>query len=216
MRILLKYILSTDRWLRHYAKKGKVEKMEQLLAKLHGTKRTQVLTSKNWKGQTALHLAARKSQLPAVQLLLDALQKVSMETVVLEKDRDGNTPLHHCILGASRAFGSKHLKIAQLLLEHTHINDNHKELLHSLLLCMAQQPTCYETILLHRQETGGIPFESALDKTNWSKAGNTGKGNTQVQTLLTSLLEHGAVLDETVYRAAERTRAFDSVRPNMN
>ena len=79
---------------------------------------------------------------------------------------------------------------------------------------MAQQPKCYETILLYRQETLGIPFVPAMQgKTNWSKYGNSGQENKYLQQFLVMVLENGAVMTDTVYRQAERTLCFDSVRP---
>ena len=184
-----------------------------------------LLLQKDYLEEIPLHIAASRGSYDMTKLLLSKKktgEKTPMEgtkdkpTFSTMKNRDGLTPFHQNVLGASRFFGSVHLKIAQLLLDNgadIHDKDNQG---FNILHIMAKQPTCYETILLHQQETLGIPFVTAIEETNWSKNGNTGSGNKHVAQLLSVLIDRGANIDQTVYSAAEKTRCYDSVRPGYS
>ena len=170
----------------------------------------QLLTSRNFWGETALHIACRipsvhvMVSLDIMQRLLDEYNKHGFTLDSLRSNSD-RTPLHTAVATADA-------RIVELLLD-ANANPNAQDRQGMTPLhVLACQGTCYETILL-MMNPNYVTLDAAGEHHDWS----CGYKVPAVERTVQALLDHGANWHlktnkgHSVHDLAMRTRASDSI-----
>jgi len=175
------------------------------------------LLQQDFLGDTPLHLAAYFGFSKMTKLLLSQQVKQPKENksnllLCLQVNNAGYYPLHQALRGYG--MGCERLQTVKLLLKH-HGSDCGR-LFHgrrNVLEIMARHRECYETILMHQQETCGIRYIPVQEETGWSDSGADASGNQYVSQILELFLQHGAVMNKGIYAIAEKAREIDGTPP---